>query len=272
MTAAIERALEVAPHAVRIRWRDRVVRTLVAVGAVAALVMIAADLDVTPQRLFVGSGKLERFVAAMVPPSAGGDPLRIVRALGETFAMAFSGTVLAALGALPVGLLGAKTVVGQPVLHFAFRRVLDIFRGVPVLVWALVLVAAFGLGPFGGVLALAIADAPRLAKQYAEAIENCDDKPMEGLRAAGAAPSIVLRYGLLPQAAPAVASQTLFCLESNFRHAAVLGIVGAGGIGFELEERIRVFAFDQVAFIVVLYAVCVALLDSVSQRVRAGFA
>jgi phosphonate transport system permease protein len=139
---------------------------------------------------------------------------------------------------------------------------------VPALVWALIFVAAFGLGPFGGVLALAIADLPGLAKLYAEAIENVDEKPIDGLRSAGAAPPVVLRYGLLPQVTPIMASQTLFYLESNFRNAAVLGIVGAGGIGFELEERIRVFAFDEVAFIVILYVICVAALDTFSQRLR----
>jgi phosphonate transport system permease protein len=95
---------------------------------------------------------------------------------------------------------------------------------------------------------------------------------MEGLRASGARPLAVLRLGVLPQVAPVMASQTLFFLESNFRHAAVLGIVGAGGIGFELEERIRIYAFDQMAFIVILYVICVALLDTVSQRVRAKLA
>jgi phosphonate transport system permease protein len=233
---------------------------------------MAWDLGLSPVAMLGGMEKLGRFLAAMVPPSDGGDLLRIVRALGETFAMAFAGTVIAALAALPLGVLGAKSVVPQATLHFGFRRALDLFRGVPVLVWALIFVAAFGLGPFGGVLALAIADVPRLAKQYAEAIENCDDRPTEGLRAAGAAPLVMLRYGVLPQAAPVTASQTLFCLETNFRHAAVLGIVGAGGVGFELEERIRVFAFDQVAFIVLLYVACVAALDMVSQRLRARLA
>lgn len=272
MSSTLDRALALAPHAMRPRWRDRIFRALAAVAALAALAKMAADVGLNPHALYAGSAKLIPFLAAMVPPSDGGDPMRIVRALAETFAMAFAGTVVAAAAALPLGVLGAKTVVGNPALHFAFRRVLDVFRGVPPLVWALIFVAAFGLGPFGGVLALAIADLPGLSKLYAEAIENCDDKPMEGLRAAGAGPAVVLRYGLMPQALPVMASQTLFVLESNFRHAAVLGIVGAGGVGFEIEERIRVFAFDQVAFIVLLYVLCVALLDTVSRRLRAGLA
>jgi len=158
------------------------------------------------------------------------------------------------------------------VLHFALRRVLDWFRGVPALVWALILVSAFGLGPFGGVIALALADAPNLAKLFSEAIENCDEKPMDGARAAGVSPLMVMRFGLAPQVAPVMASQVLFFLEGNFRNAAVLGIVGAGGIGFELEERIRVFAFDQAAFIILLYMLGVAMLDAFSQKLRAKLA
>ncbi len=272
MTPAVQRAMALAPQAVRPRWVDRALRVMAVVAPAAILIAMAGDLGLSPQAMATGTEKLVRFLAAMFPPSDGGDPLRIVRALGETFAMAFAGTVIAAIAALPLGVIGAKSVVGQPALHFGFRRALDVFRGVPVLVWALIFVAAFGLGPFGGVLALAISDIPRLAKQYAEAIETCDDKAIDGLRAAGGGPAVVLRYGVLPQAAPLMASQTLFCLETNFRHAAVLGIVGAGGIGFELEERIRVFAFNQVAFIVILYVACVAALDVVSQRVRAQLA
>lgn len=270
--AAIKRAAGVAPRALRPAWQARALHLALGVVTVGAFVAMAADVGLSPGALARGTERLGGFAAAMFPPSDGGDLVRIVRALAETFAMAVAGTALAASAALPLGIVGAKSVVRQPVAHFAFRRFLDVFRGVPALVWALIFVSAFGLGPFGGVLALAIADIPSLAKLYAEAIENCDERPMEGLRAAGAPPPAVLRLGLLPQVAPVMASQSLFCLESNFRNAAVLGIVGAGGIGFELEERIRVFAFDEVAFIVLLYVVCVAVLDVVSQRARGALA
>ncbi|MDZ4052722.1 MAG: ABC transporter permease subunit, partial [Phenylobacterium sp.] len=169
---------------------------------------------------------------------------------------------------LPLGVIGAKTVVSNPALHFAFRRFLDIFRGVPALVWALILVSAFGLGPFAGVVALALADIPNLAKLFSEALENSDPKPIEGVRSAGASPLAVMRFGLAPQFAPVATSQTLFFLEGNFRNAGVLGIVGAGGIGFELDERIRIFAFDEVAFIILLYMVAVAGLDTLSRALR----
>jgi len=267
-SAAYLRALDAAPDALRWSWRRRVMQWAMLGLGLAAFLAMCLDLDLAPQVLFAGLAKLGRFAAVAWPPSDGGDLARIVSSLGETFAMAFAGTAIAAVVALPLGLAGAKTVVGQPILHIGFRRVLDWFRGVPALVWALILVSAFGLGPFAGVVALALADIPSLAKLFAEAIENCDERPMEGARSAGASPLQVMRYGLAPQVTPILASQVLFFLEGNFRNAAVLGIVGAGGIGFELEERIRIFAFDEVVFIILLYMLAVAALDTGSRQLR----
>ena len=266
------RAYLAAPNAMAASWPRRLRGGGLTLLAVLAFGAMCVDLKLAPDALLAGMDKFGRLAAGAFPPSDGGDLPRILKALAETFAMAFAGTVLAAVAAIPLGVLGAKTVVGQPVLHFAFRRVLDWFRGVPSLVWALILVSAFGLGPFGGVIALALADIPSLAKLFSEAIENGDNKPLDGVRAAGASPLMVLRYGLAPQVTPVMASQVLFFLESNFRNAAVLGIVGAGGIGFELEERIRIFAFDQVVFIIALYMICVAALDTFSQALRKGLA
>ncbi len=264
----LARARQVAPEALQPSWRRRLINWALTVAAAAAFVAMCVDLQLAPASVLSGFGKLGTFLANSMPPSDGGDLPRILVALAETFAMALAGTVIATLVALPLGVIGAKTVVGQPVLHFVFRRSLDWFRGVPSLVWALILVSAFGLGPFGGVIALALADIPSLAKLFSEAIENADEKPLDGVRAAGVSPLMALRYGLAPQVVPVMASQVLFFLESNFRNAAVLGIVGAGGIGFELEERIRIFAFDQVVFIIGLYMICVAALDMVSQSLR----
>jgi len=268
MTSAVERARAAAPQAMDRGWRRRLLAPAVYAAGLFALVAMAVDLEFTPTRFMSGGDRLLRLLASMVPPSSGGDAVRILRSLAETLAMAFVGTLIAALAALPLGLIGAKTVVRQPLVHFLFRRFLDAFRGVPSLVWALILVSAFGLGPFAGVVALALADAPHLAKLFAEAIENADARPVEGVRSTGAPPLAVMRLGLLPQVAPVMASQCLYYLEGNFRNAAVLGIVGAGGIGFELEERIRIFAFDVAAFIIIAYMLAVALLDTGSRALR----
>jgi len=268
----VEPAQEIVPPVAYSPWPGLIRGILAATAGVAVLVAMMIDLKMAPETLLSGTSKLGRFLSSMVPPSDGDDSPRVLRSLAETFAMAVSGTVLAIVAAVPLGLLGAKTVVRNGALHFIFRRCLDIFRGVPALVWALIFISAFGLGPFAGVVALACADIPNLAKLFAETLENCDRGPVEGTRASGVAKFLEIRFGLAPQVAPVMASQCLYYLESNFRHAAVLGIVGAGGIGFELDERIRIFAFDQVAYIVLLYMLCVAALDFVSRQLRAGLA
>ena len=268
MSELQKQALAIAPTAFRPAWPKRLRGLAATLVGLAVLTAMAIDLQLAPGALAKGFDKLGLFLGQMVPPSSGGQTVRILKALAETFAMAFAGTVIAALVALPLGIVGAKTVVRNGVIHFVFRRFLDIFRGVPALVWALILVSAFGLGPFAGVIALALADIPNLSKLFSESLENADQRPIEGVRSAGAPPSAVMRFGLAPQFAPVATSQTLFFLEGNFRNAGVLGIVGAGGVGFELEERIRIFAFDQAAFIILLYMIAVAALDSLSRWLR----
>ena len=179
--ATVDQARAIAPDVLRPAWWRRVRGLVFTAAALAALVAMAVDLQLAPGAFMSGFGKLGRFLGEMVPPSSGGQFVRILKALAETFAMAFAGTVIAALIALPLGVLGAKTVVSNGVLHFLFRRFLDIFRGVPALVWALILVSAFGLGPFAGVVALALADIPHLAKLFSESRENTDPHPRGGV-------------------------------------------------------------------------------------------
>jgi phosphonate transport system permease protein len=248
-------------------WR----RLLVAGGlllAAAYLVSLAARLGFTPERFAVGGDKLGVIVSRMIPPSDDGFFWRIAGAIGETVAMALIGTVLAVLLALPLGFLGAKTVVKNGVIHFGLRRVFDFFRGVPTLIWALIFVRATGLGPMAGILAMVASDLAALAKLNAEAIENADRRPVEGIAATGAPGIVTLRLGVLTQVLPVMVSQALYAFESNVRSAAILGVVGAGGIGFELQERIRIMEWDQVAFIILLFLVVVALIDWLSQILR----
>jgi phosphonate transport system permease protein len=207
-------------------------------------------------------------VGLMVPPSPGEHWDEIAKSLAETVGMAFLGTFAAALLAVPLGFLGANNVVSNRLFHFSLRRVFDGFRGVDQLIWALVFVRAVGLGPLAGVLAIAVADIAVLAKLYAEAIENAEKRQVEGIAATGARPSLVVRFGLLPQVFPVMLAQALYFLESNTRSASVLGIVGAGGIGLSIAERIRIRAWDEVAFIIILLLIVVALIDLLSARIR----
>ncbi len=156
----------------------------------------------------------------------------------------------------------------NPVIHFALRRVFDLFRGTPALIWALIFARAVGLGPMTGVLAFIAADFAALAKLYAEAIEASDTRGLDGVRSTGASNLAALRFGLLPQALPVMLSQALYFFESNVRSASILGIVGAGGIGAVLQEAIRFNQWQEVGLILIVLFVIVFVLDQISRLLR----
>jgi phosphonate transport system permease protein len=182
--------------------------------------------------------------------------------------MAFLGTFVAAVIALPLGFLGARNVVVNALAHFSIRRVFDGFRGVDQLIWALAFVRAVGLGPLAGVMAIAAADICVLAKLFAEAIENADPRQTDAVKAVGGTRLLEIRFGLLPQVLPVLLAQVLYLFESNTRSAAILGVVGAGGIGLQIAERIKVRYWDEVSFIIILILLTVAVIDQLSARVR----
>jgi phosphonate transport system permease protein len=242
-------------------------------GLIAGLVTVyllwaIVDLGMTWDRLFAGFGKLGHVLVLMWPPTDAGFFWDFMKGLGETLGMAFIGTLIAAFVAVPLGFIGAKTVVANPIIHFLIRRVFDVFRATPSLIWALIFIRAVGLGPMAGVLALIMTDTAAFAKLYAEAIENSDKRQTEGVVASGAGGLLALRFGVLPQVLPVMLSQGLYFFESNVRSAAIFGIVGAGGIGFYLNERIRLQMWDQAAFIVLMFLVAVLIIDMISFRIR----
>lgn len=226
-------------------------------------------IDASPMRIFNGLSKLGMLVGLMIPPWPGDGFWDYCRAMLETIAMAFLGTVIAAVIAVPLGFLGAKNIVPNWLFHFTLRRFFDAFRGIDGLVWALIFVSAVGLGPFAGVLAIAVGDVMVLGKLFAEAIENVDKKPVDGVRASGGGGLHVVRLGVLPQVFPVMMSHVLYFFESNVRSATILGIVGAGGIGLQLSDRIRINNWQQAAFIILMILVTVAIIDAISRRIRA---
>jgi phosphonate transport system permease protein len=221
--------------------------------------------------IFNGLGKLYGVISFMLPPAARGRFLDFLWAIFETLGMAFLGTLLAASLALPMGFLGSKNVIGQPVLHFALRRLFDFIRGIDALIWALVWINVVGLGPFAGILAIACSVSGELAKIFSEAIENVDRKQIDGVRASGANTVQTMRFAIMPQVFPVILSTSLYYFESNTRSATILGIVGAGGIGLQLADRIRVLAWDQAALIIIMILVTVYLIDMLSSRIRHHF-
>ncbi|MGD8990246.1 MAG: phosphonate ABC transporter, permease protein PhnE [Desulfobacterales bacterium] len=218
-----------------------------------------------------GLGKLYGVVSFMLPPAARGRFLDFLWAILETLGMAFLGTLLAALLAVPMGFLGSKNVIGSPLFHFGLRRIFDFMRGIDALIWALVWINVVGLGPFAGILAIACSVSGELAKLFSEAIENVDRKPIDGVRASGASSVQTMRYAILPQVFPVILSTSLYYFESNTRSATILGIVGAGGIGLQLADRIRVLAWDQASLIIIMILVTVYLIDNLSNKIRHHF-
>ena len=242
---------------------------LAASFGVAGLTVFAVWwLEIPFSQIGPGLASLGKFVALMFPPSSGGHLDLLLKAMGETLAIAFLGTLIATVAAFPIGFLAARNTSPHGVLRFAIRRCLDTIRGIDALIWALVFVGVVGLGPFAGILAIAVSDTGALGKLFSEAIESTEERARESVLASGGTGLLAVRFGLLPQVLPIIAGQILYFFESNVRSATIIGIVGAGGIGLQLSEQIRTYDFDQVAFAVIMILVTVAVIDWISGKLR----
>ena len=246
----------------------RLATPLAAALALAIFIFGLIDLDFSLSRLIAGVSQLGWISLMMLPPDPGSSLPAYLAALGETLSIALLGTTLAAVAALPVSLLAARNVVPSAIFRFPVRRVLDSIRGVDTLIWALVWINVVGLGPFAGVLAIAVADFGAFGKLFSEAIEAADRKEVEGIRASGGSKLHEIRFGLMPQVLPVIAGQVLYFIESNTRSATIIGIVGAGGIGLQLAEQIRVLEWQKVSFLILMILVAVAVIDWISNRLR----
>jgi phosphonate transport system permease protein len=230
-----------------------------------------------------------RFVRGMLPPKLAPDFLALMaRPAIETVQISVAGTAIAVVIGFPLGLLAASSLMWRGILHerrvqtrrwlvgfpvyVLARGVLSILRAIPEYVWAFMFVRAVGLGPFPGVLAIGVAYGGMLGKVYSEILEHVDPRPLETLHASGASRLGIVFYGLVPQALPTFVSYTLYRWECAIRASAILGFVGAGGLGQQIELSMRMFQFDEVLTLLMLLFVLVAAVDFVSGRVRARLA
>jgi phosphonate transport system permease protein len=248
--------------------KSRAAAPTVIMAALALLIFGLVELDFSPARMLNGIQQLGWITMMMIPPDPGASLPAYLQAMGETLSIAVLGTTLAALLALPVSLLAARNVIPSAWLRFPVRRSLDTIRGVDTLIWALVWINVVGLGPFAGVLAIAVSDFGAFGKLFSEAIEGADTKQVEGIRASGGSPLHEIHFGLMPQVLPVIAGQVLYFIESNTRSATIIGIVGAGGIGLQLAEQIRVLEWQKVSFLILMILVAVAAIDWISSRLR----
>ena len=224
------------------------------------------DTGADPMRLLRGLPWIADFLRRMLPPDLAVLPAAVKGAV-LTVEIALLGTVAAAVLALPLGFLSARNVAPPPVFYPA-RTVLNLFRSVDTLVYALIFVAAVGLGPFPGVLAVVAYTTTSLAKLYSEAIEGIEPGPVDAITATGATRLQVLRYAVLPQVLPLFLSYVLYRLESNIRAATVLGFVGAGGIGFYLQTYLRLIDYPAASTVLLVTVAMVMVVDAISSRLR----
>jgi phosphonate transport system permease protein len=263
--------------------REARAKRLQAIAAVACLVVLiglsAIQAEVDPKTFLAKIGGFTSYFDRMATLDSGArvwtDPAawfwsfkRSARLIGETILMAYVGTLTGAIVAFALNFVASPNLTGRAWLVFAARRLLEFCRTVPDIVFALIFVVAFGLGPLPGVLAIALHTAGALGKQFFETTENIDMKPVEGLRAVGASYAQVIRFAALPQVLASFASFALLRFEINVRGATVLGFVGAGGIGQDLMEAIRKFYYSDVSAILVLIIGVVMTIDISTQYLR----
>jgi len=234
-----------------------------------------------------GRANLWKFVSGMFPPELSWQFLSLlVRPTLETIQISSLGTLIAVMIGFPLGLLGTNTLMvrgvlndaelrGSPLRHgFRYavyllaRGILSLFRSIPEFVWAFMFVRAVGLGPFPGVLAIGVAYGGMLGKVYSEIFETVNYRPLEALQSLGANKLQIFFYGWFPQALPNFLSYTLYRWECAVRASAILGLVGAGGLGQQLEISMRMFNFNEVVTILGILFLMVAAVDYLSARVR----
>jgi phosphonate transport system permease protein len=218
--------------------------------------------------LIAGAPNLSNFIGCMFPPALDAFVPLIQPAI-ETTQMAFLGTVFAVALSIPVALLAANNITpSKPVKVFA-RSIIAFTRTVPDIVFALIFVSAVGLGPVPGILALAIHSVGMLGKLYAEAIEEVDPGPVEAVEAVGAGKLQAVYYAVIPQVTPSFVASTLYRFDINVRSSIVLGLVGAGGIGFELIMAMRLFRYHELTTILIIIFIVIMLSEWASNSIRA---
>ena len=263
----------------RVRARKRM-QTIVAFAIVAVVAGISSIVaEVQPANLLSHSDRLANYIARTFhlenKAYVWSDPAewfwgfwKWLQLIGETIVIAYLGTVMGALGAFCLCFFAAENLVSLRLVRALARRCLEFCRTVPELVFALLFVASFGLGPLAGILALSIHTLGALGKQFSEVVENADMKPFEGVTAAGGTWTEGVRFAVLPQVLSNFASYGLLRFEINMRESAILGLVGAGGIGQDLLLAVRRFYYSDVSAIVLMLVATVATIDICSGWIR----
>ena len=244
-------------------------KTLTTIGIFSfVLVFVVNDLEINFIKLVTDSSKyFGDILSRMLPPDFS-NLNQLIYAMFETIEIAFLGTFIAILLSIPLGLFSARNLAPNYFVYIICKTIVIFFRAIPEFIIAMILVIAIGFGAMPGVLALGLHTMGFLAKFYAEDIEHINKGPIDALKSSGASKSQIISFGVIPQILPSFVANNLYILDRNVRMATMLGIVGAGGIGYELQSSFRMFEYERVSAIIILIFVTIFLIDYISAFIR----
>ena len=260
-----------AKHASPNRFANLSAGTFTILVALGALVIVSAgQVAPSPERLARGLPAMADLIGRMMPPST--DPAFLTRMswrIVETFQIALVGTAFGILLSLPIAWLGARGVTPLGFASYLFKMLVSLFRTIPDLVWALLFVAAVGLGAVAGTMTIIVDTIGFCGRFFAEAMEDADKEPQQALEAHGASRFSILVAAVIPDAMPSMINTALFALEKAIRSSVVLGLVGAGGIGQELKVAFDLFQYQNASAIILSIFAIVLVMEFVTDRLRA---
>ena len=244
-------------------------KTLTTIGIFSfILVFVVNDLEINFIKLVTDSSKyFGDILSRMLPPDFS-NLNELVYAMFETIEIAFLGTFIAIVLSIPLGLFSARNLAPNYFVYLICKTIVIFFRAIPEFIIAMILVIAIGFGAMPGVLALGLHTMGFLAKFYAEDIEHINKGPIDALKSSGATKSQIISFGVIPQILPSFVANNLYILDRNVRMATMLGIVGAGGIGYELQSSFRMFEYEKVSAIIILIFVTIFIIDHLSAFIR----
>ncbi len=250
----------------RSQWTWRTYLFIIAL--ISSLIFVTIDLEINFIELFSDSSKYFGDIFNRMLPPDFSNIKNLISAMFETIEIAFLGTFIAIVLSIPVGLFSARNLAPNYLVFLIARIVTIFFRAIPEFIIAMILVIAVGFGAVPGVLALGLHTMGFLAKFYAEDIEHVNKGPIEALKSSGASKRQIISFAVIPQIIPSFVANNLYILDRNIRMATMLGIVGAGGIGYELQSSFRMFEYQKVSAIIIIIFVTIFLIDHLSSYIR----
>ena len=235
---------------------------------IASLIFVTIDLEINFIELFSDSSKYFGDIFNRMLPPDFSNLNNLILAMFETIEIAFLGTFIAIALSIPVGLFSARNLAHNYFVFLIARIITIFFRAIPEFIIAMILVIAVGFGAIPGVLALGLHTMGFLAKFYAEDIEHVNKGPIEALKSSGASKRQIISFAVIPQIIPSFVANNLYILDRNIRMATMLGIVGAGGIGYELQSSFRMFEYQKVSAIILIIFITIFIIDHLSSYIR----